>query len=115
MKFRLTVRNKLGLGVLALGLSLLVFSFTSLRAIGQLGVALDAAVNNTARKMELVGSTQAAFQELKHETLREQIAYTIQELERQPAGERARRSMPAPAAPLLPCASDDGREHQDPG
>ena len=86
MKFRLTVRNKLGLGVLALGLSLLVFSFTSLRAIGQLGVALDAAVNNTARKMELVGSTQAAFQELNHETLREQIAYTIQELERQPAG-----------------------------
>lgn len=86
MKLRLTVCRKLGLGVVALGLSLLVFSFTSLRAIGQLGDSLDTAVNKTARKMELVGSTQAAFQELKHETLREQIAYTIEELERQPAG-----------------------------
>jgi hypothetical protein len=79
---RLTVGKKLGLGVTALGVFLLVLSYTSLRAISNLGSALDSAVNNTAKKLELVGSTQAVFQELKHASLREQIAFTIRKLDK---------------------------------
>jgi hypothetical protein len=55
---RLTVGKKLGFGVTAIGLFVLVPSYTSLRAISNLGRALDSAVNNTAKKLELVGSTQ---------------------------------------------------------
>jgi methyl-accepting chemotaxis protein/methyl-accepting chemotaxis protein-1 (serine sensor receptor) len=60
---------------------LLVLGFTSLRAISSLGGALDAATGSTAREIELIGSTQAAFQELKQELLRDQICYVIQQLE----------------------------------
>ena len=78
----LTIGRKLGLGVATLGAFLLVLSFTSLRAISKLGEALDESVNGTARRLELVGATRAAFQELKDQSLRDQIAYAILELEK---------------------------------
>jgi methyl-accepting chemotaxis protein/methyl-accepting chemotaxis protein-1 (serine sensor receptor) len=79
-----TIGKKLGFGVASLGALLLVLSFTSLRAISNLGQALDTAIGGTAREVELVGSAQAAFQELKHESLREQIGYVILQLETRP-------------------------------
>jgi methyl-accepting chemotaxis protein len=89
----MTIDKKLALGVAALGGLLLVLSFTSLRAISSLGGSLDAAVNQTAKKLELVGSTQVAFQQLKDQAAREQISYVFAELERnaaQPTGAQAK-------------------------
>jgi methyl-accepting chemotaxis protein len=76
-----TIGRKLGLGVASLGALLLVLGYTSLRAISNLGGALDTAIGSTAREVELIGSTQTAFQEMKQALLREQIAYVIQQLE----------------------------------
>ncbi len=74
---RLTVGRKLTLGVLSLVLSLLALAFTSLKSIATLGNSLDTAINSTAKKLDLIGSTQAAFQALKNESVREQITYAI--------------------------------------
>jgi len=79
---KLTIGKKLGLGVATLGAFLAVLSFTSLRAISKLGEALDQSVNGTAKKLELVAATRAAFQEMKHQSLKDQIAYAIRELEK---------------------------------
>ncbi|MGA2144759.1 MAG: methyl-accepting chemotaxis protein [Bryobacteraceae bacterium] len=79
---RSTVRTKLTAGLAALVLSLLALGFTSLRAIATLGNSLDEAVNKTAKKLDLIVATQNAFEDLKDESVHEQIAYTIQEMER---------------------------------
>ncbi len=79
----MSVGKKLGLGIAALLLSLLALSYTSLRAISTLGSSLDSAVNGEARKQDLLASVQNGFQDLRTESLREQIAYVILELERQ--------------------------------
>jgi methyl-accepting chemotaxis protein/methyl-accepting chemotaxis protein-1 (serine sensor receptor) len=79
---RLTVRSKLAIGLAAMVLSVLVLGFSSLRAIAILGNSLDAAVNDTAKKLDLIGATEAAFQELRHQSLREQMGYAILEMER---------------------------------
>jgi len=86
---RLTISKKLGLGVATLGVFLLVLSYTSLRAISHLGDALDESVNGTAKKLALVESTRAAFQELKNQSQREQLAYAILELEKGAASSAA--------------------------
>lgn len=81
-KFRLPVGKTLIGGVGALLLSLAVLSFISFRITSSLGNSLDAAVNMTGRQVELVGSTRDAFQDLRNESLRAQIAYAIGELGR---------------------------------
>jgi len=72
--------------------SLAVLSVTSFQAISTLGASLDAAVNNTAAKLELVGATEDAFQKLKSDSVREQIAYAILELERRSATQHQARA-----------------------
>ena len=95
---KFTIGRELGVGVTSLGALLLVFGFTSLRAISSLGGALDRATGSTAREIELIGSTQAAFQELKQELLRDQICYVIQQLEsREDAAAKAARAAPTSA------------------
>jgi methyl-accepting chemotaxis protein/methyl-accepting chemotaxis protein-1 (serine sensor receptor) len=61
---------------------LVALSVASWVAISQLGSSLDAAVNKTAKKLELVNSAQTSFRELENESLREQIGYAIQHLEK---------------------------------
>jgi hypothetical protein len=61
---------------------LAVLSVVSLKAIATLGDSLDAAVNSTGRKLDLVGGTREAFDELKAASLRAQVAYGIAELQR---------------------------------
>lgn len=80
---RLTIRGKLTAALAGLMLSVLVLGFTSLQAIATLGSSLDSAVNGTAKRVDLLGATQAAFQEMKDESVREQMTYTILEIDRQ--------------------------------
>src|SRR4051812_48753474 len=77
MRLRVTIGRKLALGILALVLSLLLLSYSSLTAISRLGGSLDLAVNGTARKLSLIAGVQASFYELKSESQRQQTAYTI--------------------------------------
>lgn len=80
---RLTIGKKLAAGVVALAISLAVLGFMALRVISNLGGSLDGAVNRTARKLELAGKTREAFQDLRNQAVRVQIAYSIQQLEKQ--------------------------------
>ena len=82
MGSRHTIGTKLVVGVAASVLSLAVLSATSLWVISVLGGSLDEAVNLTARKLELLGRTRDAFQELKNASLRAQVAYSIGEMGR---------------------------------
>lgn len=81
MKSRLTLGAKLALGVAALCATLLALSIVSLRAIGQLGAALDAAVTVTGPSLDLVGATRTAFQDLKDQSFRIQLAYAVAEVQ----------------------------------
>jgi len=85
-----------------LGVSLVMLSVSSLRSISRLAASLDTAVNITARKMELIKSTQAAFGQLRDESNREQIAYTILELERHSSDKSAGSSCSACHTPAAP-------------
>ncbi|HLJ48272.1 MAG TPA: methyl-accepting chemotaxis protein [Bryobacteraceae bacterium] len=89
MSHRLTVKTKLSLGVASLVFTLLMLSYTSLRAISTLGHSLDAAVNTTAKKLDDIATARGAFQEMKSETMREQIAYTIVQMEHHGAASQA--------------------------
>ena len=86
MKSGLTIGKKLALGMTAFLACLGLLSITSLQVISMLGRSLDAAVNSTAKKLELVGGTRDAFQELKSASQRVQNSYAIAELQRQAAG-----------------------------
>jgi methyl-accepting chemotaxis protein len=86
MKSGPTIGKKLAIGVTALMACLALLSITSLQVISTLGSSLDAAVNSTAKKLELVGGTREAFQELKGASQRVQNSYAIAELQRQSAG-----------------------------
>jgi methyl-accepting chemotaxis protein len=85
MRSQLTIKM-LSIGVTASMVCLAALSITSLRAIATLGSALDAAVNSTGRKLDLVGGTREAFQELKTTSQRAQIAYAIGEMQRHSKG-----------------------------
>ena len=87
-----TIGRKLVLGVGALVVSLLGLGWTAWHAIATLGLSLDTAVNSTARKLDLAGTAQESFQELKSESAREQIAYTIAEMERHGASKNKAQS-----------------------
>jgi methyl-accepting chemotaxis protein/methyl-accepting chemotaxis protein-1 (serine sensor receptor) len=79
---RLTIGKKLTLGVGALVLSTLGLGFASLKAIATLGNSLDAAVNGTGRKVDLIGGIQTTFADLKSDSVSEQLAYTIKAMDR---------------------------------
>jgi methyl-accepting chemotaxis protein len=78
----MTIGKKLAIGVTAFMACLAVLSITSLNVISTLGDSLDAAVNRTGKKIDLVGGTREAFHELETASLRVQIAYAISELQR---------------------------------
>src|SRR4051812_12982177 len=82
MRIRFTIGRKLALGIVALVLSILLLSYSSLTAISRLGGSLDQAVNGTARKLTLIAAVQSSFYALKSESQRQQITYTIGALER---------------------------------
>ncbi len=109
MVSRISVSKKLGVGIAVLGLSLVMLSASSLHAISRLAASLDTAVNITARKLELIKSTQAAFGQLREESNREQIAYTILEMERHNADKSAGASCSACHTPAAPA-----RQHRCP-
>jgi methyl-accepting chemotaxis protein/methyl-accepting chemotaxis protein-1 (serine sensor receptor) len=81
MKKELTIGTKLALGLAVLTACVGVLSIVSLRAILTLGNSLDAAVNNVGKSLELVGGARDAFQNLKSDSMRAQIAFAIRELE----------------------------------
>jgi methyl-accepting chemotaxis protein len=85
MRFRLTIGKKLAIGVTAFLACVAVLSITSLKVISTLGSSLDAAVNSTGKKLDLVGETREAFQDLKGASLRVQLSYAIAELQRRSA------------------------------
>lgn len=82
MKAPFTIGKKLTLGVTASMVCLAVLSVTSLRVISILGDSLDAAVNRTGKKLDLVGGAREAFQDLKTSSQLAQVAYAIGEMER---------------------------------
>jgi methyl-accepting chemotaxis protein/methyl-accepting chemotaxis protein-1 (serine sensor receptor) len=82
MTVRLTIGKKLMLGVGAFLVCLVALSATSLWAISTLGGSLDAAVNGTGKKLDVVGGARAAFQEMKSASQRQQVNYAVAELER---------------------------------
>jgi hypothetical protein len=82
MTAHFTIGKKLTLGVAARTLSVLVLSYASLRAISRLATSSDTAVNQTARELAAIGTTQEAFQELRQELVRQQIGYAMAPLER---------------------------------
>jgi methyl-accepting chemotaxis protein/methyl-accepting chemotaxis protein-1 (serine sensor receptor) len=85
---RLTMGKKLMLGVAGLTLSLAVLSVTALRVVSVLSGSLDSAVNATGKKLDLVGRTREAFQELRNQSSHTQIDYTISEMANQSAAAR---------------------------
>ena len=80
---KLTIGKKLALGVAGLMLSMAVLGVTSLWVVSALSGSLDSAVNGTGKKLDLVGRTREAFQELRNQSLRTHIAYAISEMGRQ--------------------------------
>jgi len=86
MSVHLTIGRKLAISVAASVACLAVLSITSLKVISKLGASLDAAVNVTGKKLDLIGREREAFEELKSASLRAQIAYAIAHLERGSAG-----------------------------
>lgn len=83
MALKLTIGKKLAIGVIACMACLAVLSVTSLRVISALGGSLNSAVNSTGKKLDMIGGTREAFQELKSASQHIQIAFAIAELERQ--------------------------------
>jgi methyl-accepting chemotaxis protein/methyl-accepting chemotaxis protein-1 (serine sensor receptor) len=81
MKLELTIGKRLVLGIAASLACLFVLSITSLSVISTLGRSLDAAVNGTGKKLDLLSGTREAFHGLKTTSTREQVAYGIGELE----------------------------------
>jgi len=82
MQAQLTIGKKLAIGVTAFLACLALLSITSLKVISMLGSSLDVAVNSTAKKLDLIGGTREAFQELKGVAQRVQLTYAIAELQR---------------------------------
>lgn len=80
-----TIGRKLTLGVAALVVCAVFLGAASLTVIGRLGRSLDSALNVTARQLDLVARARDDFQDLKNLSLRQQIAYTISEMERREA------------------------------
>ncbi|HUD99549.1 MAG TPA: methyl-accepting chemotaxis protein [Bryobacteraceae bacterium] len=74
MKSFQKIRTKLLLGfgmMLALALAL---SYSSLSAIGKLGASLDLAVNDTAKRLELVGDMRTGFQQMRADATQTEIS-----------------------------------------
>src|SRR5579871_2584633 len=103
---RLTIGRKLSLGLGALVLSLLLLSYSWLAAISTLGDFLNAAVHGTAKKLELIQTAREAFDALKDESSREQVAYTILQMEHQ-AGANSSQSAMACSSCHSPRTVDD--------
>lgn len=104
---RMTIGKTLLVGVAALVLTSLALSAISFRMISSLGRSLDAAVNSTGKKLDLVGRTEEAFQELKDKALRVQVAYAIGEMERHSAAAGQKNcSMCHAAAPAAESAGE---------
>ena len=82
---KLTIGKKLVLGVAGLMLSLAVLGVTSLWVVSVLSGSLDSAVNATGKKLDLVGRTREAFQELRNQSMKTHIAYAISDMGRQSA------------------------------
>lgn len=75
--------QKLMAGVALMVLCLVVFSYNSWRVISALGGTLDRSVSETANRLTLLAATRNSFLEMKSETQGEQVAYSIQEMDRQ--------------------------------
>jgi len=75
--------QKLTAGVALMVLCLVVFSYNSWRVISALGSTLDRSISDTANRLTLLAATRNSFLEMKSETQGEQVAYSIQEMDRQ--------------------------------
>jgi hypothetical protein len=93
MNKELTIGKKLAIGLALLTACVGILSIVSLRAILTLGDSLDTAVNKVGKSIELVGGARDAFQNLKSDSLRAQVAFGIGELERR-GGEKAQGNVP---------------------
>ena len=72
MPKRISVRLLLAFAVVLL--CVLGLGYSSLHAIGQLGIALDSAVNGTANALVLLGDLQAGFQEMRADAAKLEIS-----------------------------------------
>jgi methyl-accepting chemotaxis protein len=103
MRLQFTIGKKLAIGVAAFVACLAVLSVTSLRVISTLGDSLNEAVNVNGKKLDLLGGTREAFEELKTVSLSAQVAYAIAHLEHGSAtqGNCTACHSPVPAADTL--------------
>jgi len=85
----MTVKRKLTLGCAAAALSLLALGYGYRKTVRSLGDLLDSAADRSARRMELVGEVREIFQDLKHDSMRDQIAYALAQIERGARGQPA--------------------------
>ena len=104
MRSKLALLQKLMAGVALMVLCLLVFSYNSWRVISALGGALDHSVTNTASHLSLLAAARSSFLEMKGETQGEQVAYAIQEMDRQ--GRSGKSSQSACLACHAPGSAD---------
>jgi methyl-accepting chemotaxis protein len=79
---QLTIGKKLVIGVTAFIACMAILSITSLWVISTLGNSLDSSINGTAKKLDLLSSTQLSFQHMRTVSQQQQVAYAIAELQR---------------------------------
>ncbi|MGO4882721.1 MAG: hypothetical protein ACLP59_18165 [Bryobacteraceae bacterium] len=89
MKSAKKISTKLLLAFGAVFALVLALGYSSLKAIGGLGGALDAAVNSTAKKLRLVGELQSGFQEMRADAAKLEISLVNTLIERAGTGDGA--------------------------
>jgi methyl-accepting chemotaxis protein len=81
--FKITIGKKLALSFVTLLVFLLGLGYSSLTAVGQLGRALDIAVNQTAKKIDVIGSMRDDLADVKAAVQGTQMGFAVQTLDRQ--------------------------------
>jgi methyl-accepting chemotaxis protein/methyl-accepting chemotaxis protein-1 (serine sensor receptor) len=77
----MSISRKLFLVFAGMTALLVVLGGTSLHSVSELSGGLDTAINTTAKKMKLVGSLTASFQQMKSEARGEEISYIFASLD----------------------------------
>ena len=80
MKKQMTIGRQFTLGFLVAMALVLALGYSARDSIGRIGRDLDTAVNVTARKMDLVGELQVAFQDMVAHTRLTQFAFVANHL-----------------------------------
>ncbi|HEY4362070.1 MAG TPA: methyl-accepting chemotaxis protein [Bryobacteraceae bacterium] len=79
--FRMTMGRKLTASFIVLLAFLVALGFSSLRAVSNLGAALDRAVNQTSKKIDAMGSMREDFDQVEAQVRKTQVGFGIQTLD----------------------------------